>query len=326
MNFTNKTLHITNGDCALNLMQEAGIPGTIIAWRDVLHEGPVPFGMSLPELSEVRAKFIASRGWEEAQDVRTAFKERDERIANFRDYDQLVLWFEHDLYDQLQIIQILSYLATQDLHKFPINMICTEAYLGMQSPEGIKALVSDIEPVSFEMITVATTAWQVFTLNTPLEWYNLLQTNTESLPFLKDAIIRLLQEYPDLKTGLTHTQYNALLLVHEAGGITADKLFNAFQQIEERRFMGDIVFWSYIAQMLEGEDALLALPQGQSLALPVDGNLRFTITEKGEALLAGNFHWPLAGTQDRWIGGVHLKPDDCWFWDSEKSVLVHHKV
>ncbi len=32
-------LHITNGDAAGLKLQRAGVPGIVLAWRDVLHEG-----------------------------------------------------------------------------------------------------------------------------------------------------------------------------------------------------------------------------------------------------------------------------------------------
>ena len=41
-------LHITNGGSAASGLREAGIPGAIVAWNDVLHEGPVPAGL-IPE-------------------------------------------------------------------------------------------------------------------------------------------------------------------------------------------------------------------------------------------------------------------------------------
>jgi len=326
LSFTAKTLHITNGDIAANLIQDAGIEGAIIPWRDVLHEGPVPFGMSLEELSKVRAEYIASRGWENKAEVLSSFHERDQALENFKDHDQLVLWFEHDLYDQLQIIQILAYLATRDLHKYPIKMICTEAYLGMQSIDGIKALVNEIQPVSYEMITIATTAWQVFTLNSPKEWFNLLEANTDCLPFLKGAVKRLLQEYPDSKTGLTQTQKEVLQIVNQEGSINAHQVFNSYQQQEERRFMGDVVFWGYVSQMLDGENAVLKLQDDKTLRVPVSDDQVFSVTEKGKALINGEYHWPGQKELDRWIGGVHLKANDCWFWDNENEVLIHHSV
>ena len=56
-------LHITNGDAAANVLRKAGITDPILPWRDTLHEGPVPAGLSLRELSRVRTEFIAECGW-----------------------------------------------------------------------------------------------------------------------------------------------------------------------------------------------------------------------------------------------------------------------
>ena len=58
-----RILNITNGDSAVNIMKQAGVPGAFLPWRDVLHDGPVPAGLSLEDLSMVRASFIANRGW-----------------------------------------------------------------------------------------------------------------------------------------------------------------------------------------------------------------------------------------------------------------------
>ena len=49
-------LNITNGDCAVEIMKKAEIPGVYLPWQDVLHDGPVPEGLSLKELSKIRAK------------------------------------------------------------------------------------------------------------------------------------------------------------------------------------------------------------------------------------------------------------------------------
>lgn len=44
-------LHITNGHSVP--LDQAGLPGPIVYWVDVLHEGPVPAGLSLDELSQL---------------------------------------------------------------------------------------------------------------------------------------------------------------------------------------------------------------------------------------------------------------------------------
>ena len=56
-------LHIVNGDCAIEALKDSEIEGDFLSWLDVLHDRPVPKGLSLEKLSEVRADFIADYDW-----------------------------------------------------------------------------------------------------------------------------------------------------------------------------------------------------------------------------------------------------------------------
>ncbi len=110
------TLHITNGDATVTVMEKARLGGEVLPWRDVLHEGSVPAGLSLAQMSEVRAQFIADCGWQTRDKAWADFRARDTKLASFRKYQEVILWFEHDLYDQLQLLQILDWFAGQDFN------------------------------------------------------------------------------------------------------------------------------------------------------------------------------------------------------------------
>src|SRR6185436_13809586 len=103
-------LHITNGDSVLAGFREGSIPGTYLPWRDVLHDGAVPQTSTLEALSEIRAGVLAGPGLPD-EELRASFAERDRTLAAFRDHDEVVLWFEHDLYDQLQLLQLLDWFS-----------------------------------------------------------------------------------------------------------------------------------------------------------------------------------------------------------------------
>ena len=76
------TLHVTNGDIAAELIRATGIGGTVLPWRDVLHEGPLPGGLSLADLSEVRAHFLAQPGTAGSfEDTLRHFRTRDATLA-----------------------------------------------------------------------------------------------------------------------------------------------------------------------------------------------------------------------------------------------------
>src|SRR3954470_17487610 len=98
-------------------MSAAGVEGKIIPWRDVLHEGPVDSTLSLQELTKQRAKFIAGANWDDFARVSANFRERDRVLEHLDYFDEVALWFEDDLYDQLQLIQLLDFFARGDAKK-----------------------------------------------------------------------------------------------------------------------------------------------------------------------------------------------------------------
>ncbi|HET9776777.1 MAG TPA: DUF1835 domain-containing protein, partial [Gemmatimonadaceae bacterium] len=122
-----RRLNITNGDSAAGTLSDAGIEGKIIAWRDVLHEGPVDSSLSLEDLSRQRARFIAEQGWGDFAHVSGDFAERDHAIRHLDYFDEVVLWFEDDLYDQLQLIQLLDFFAATRGKK--LSLVVVDGYI-----------------------------------------------------------------------------------------------------------------------------------------------------------------------------------------------------
>jgi hypothetical protein len=314
-------LNITNGDCAVEIMKKADIPGVFLPWQDVLHDGPVPKGLSLEKLSKVRAKFIISRGWGTPEDVERIFVERDNTLRSFEEYEKVILWFEHDLYDQLQILQILDWFHENYNNEIDLSIICVDKYLGMLSPEEMKGLFKYEEPVTDIHLLLSSKAWSAFRSNSPEEWHNLLNIDTSVLPFLEGAIVRLLEEFPNSSNGLSRTAQQALAVISE-GEKLAGKIFGRSQEKEHRMFLGDSSFWVILQELLDSKPALLELSQGKVLTLPATKNQELTITPVGLEVLEGKNNWLEMVDLDRWIGGVHLNSDNLWLWNSKSGSVV----
>jgi len=308
-------LNITNGDGAIGIMEKANIPGAFLPWRDVLHDGPVPQGLSLAELSQVRAKFIISRGWGTPETVIQDFIERDNLLKSYANYKKVILWFEHDLYDQLQILQILDWFHNNPPGETKLSLICTDQYLGILSPNKIMDLFTYEEPVTENHLVLSNRAWTAFRSSSPEKWHDLLKTDTTTLPFLEGAIIRLLEEYPDCSNGLSRTAQQILKIISR-GEKHPGRVFGRYQESEDRRFLGDSSFWVIIQELLDSSPPLLNLPDDQELTLPITPDQKLTITPMGRYVLAGKRSWLDMAELDRWIGGVHLTPGNMWCWDS----------
>jgi len=315
-----KILNITNGDCAVKIMKAAGVSGEFLPWRDVLHDGPVPEGLSLEELSEVRAQFIADQGWGKQESIRQDFIERDNKLKSFEKYEKVILWFEHDLYDQLKILQILDWFSKKTPTSAILSMICSNQYLGSLSPREMKEMSKYEKLILDEHLKLSNKAWAAFRSVTPEKWHNLLSTDTSVLPFLKGAIIRLLEEYPNCSNGLSRTAQQALNIVFQ-GEKRPEKVFSLYQETEDRRFLGDMSFWVILHQLLDASPALLKIAEGKVLTLPSDSEQELTITSMGKAVLEGEIDWLEISELDHWIGGVHLVSNNIWCWNSNSKLL-----
>jgi hypothetical protein len=197
-------LHITNGDHAVAVIRQVA-QGTILPWRDVLHEGPVRAGLSLEALSAERARFIAQAGWGALPEVMESFAERDAAFRQAGRHDEIVLWFEHDLYDQLQLIQVLDGLA--ELRGPPISLICEAEYLGRMAPERAAELFALRSPVLRKHLQEAQAAWAAFRSADPL---GIDPAKAKALQFLGAALRRHLEEFPWTTDGLSRTERQIL--------------------------------------------------------------------------------------------------------------------
>jgi len=131
-------LHVTNGDSAGNTLRQTALGGAVLPWQDVLHEGPVPAGPRR-ELLQARAAFLSACGWGSRRSILASLEDRDRQLVQaLKDGQQVVLWFEHDLYDQLQLIDVLA-LAAPDTPE----LIVVGSFPGRPAFRGLGELTAD---------------------------------------------------------------------------------------------------------------------------------------------------------------------------------------
>lgn len=316
-------LNITNGDHAVEIMMQAEIPGVFLPWRDVLHEGPVPGGLSLEKLSEIRARYIIEHNWGKPEDILRHFAERDNTLKSFERFEKVVLWFEHDLYDQLQLLQILDWFHWNRSRKTTLTIICVNHYLGECSPNEMKTFLNYAESITNNHLVLANYAWSAFRSDSPEKWHALLALNTAALPYLAGTVIRLLEEYPSCTNGLSRTAQQALEIILQGERYPAN-IFARNQGSEERKFLGDTSFWAILHELSASYPPLLKLSNGQRFISSSCPDQQLTLTAEGKEILSGSMNWLSVAKIDRWIGGVHLTPDNNWCWDSHTKSMVKH--
>jgi hypothetical protein len=320
-----RTLHITNGDSAAGTMNEARIIGDILPWRDVLHDGPVPGGLSLPQLSPVRARFLSEVGWDDEAQLLHAFKARDDVVLRYEEYEGVVLWFEWDLYDQLQLLQLLDFFADRlGTRETPLRLelVSLAGYLGNLQPEKFHDLYARRQPVNVAMLSLGKKAWRAVTSSDPRDVVRILEGDTSPLPFLEGALNRFLEELPWSSDGLSRAERQ--LVEGIAGG--ASKFSDVFQYAtgrEERIYCGDASAALYLQRLAGGVSPLVSFQSnGQALK---DADL--SVTDAGRSVLAEDKDWIELGGSDRWLGGVHLEGANAkWRWDAANSAVMEARA
>ena len=294
-------LHVTNGDSAREWIEALGLPGRVLAWRDVLHEGPVPADLSAEELRRVRAHFLAEAGWAVEDE---ALRELEARDSELRAAAQVVLWFEHDLYDQLQLVQVLDLLANGEA---VVELAQSGRHLIELTPPELRALYDSRVRIGSEHFESAGRAWLAFRSPDPTSLAELVLQGTPSLPFLAPALRRHLQQFPCVEDGLTRTERQVLEAV--AGGARdREAVFEAASRREEAAFMGDTSFWRALDRLAP---------------LLVDEGGRLRLAPAAEAVLDGRADGSSVLASDRWLGGVHLEgPAPAWRWDESAGAVV----
>ena len=315
-------LILTNGDSAAELLRQAGRVATIMPWRDVLHEGPIVAG-ALEAISAERVAYLARRFRIDHREIEEEFAERDALMRAHSDFESIELWFEHDLYDQLQLIQILAFFA-EEKRTDGLTLVQADDFLGAQRPDTILRFGEQARPIAQSDVDLAAGVWADLVESTPERVAARVDALDTRLPFLKSSLRRFLEELPAPASGLGRTEQAILAGVSD--GTTAPvRLFHEVIMQEEAAFMGDWSFFHFLDDLASCNVPLIA---GLAPGIGGDENgdrfrdAELELTMAGEDVLSGeDDHVTMSGL-DRWWAGTRLSGRQVWRYDRCAGKLV----
>jgi hypothetical protein len=287
-----------------------------------------------PQLLERRAAFLSACGWGSAATILASLQERDEELRRaFARAAEVVLWFEHDLYDQLQLVDVLA--LAHELGAEP-SAIVVDSFPGKPSFRGLGELTADeletVWParrtVDGEALATAAAVWEAFRAPEPGGLAGWAVRGTPGLPLLAPALVRLLEELPAPVGGLSRTERTTLLAIAD-GASTPAVAFVAAQNLEPAPFLGDTWFYRSLVELGRGPARLVETGEGGELPEPPPlGNgpafagLSLRLTSRGERVLQGEEDRVSLLGIDRWVGGTHVVPAAVWRWDPNDRRVV----
>jgi hypothetical protein len=305
-----RLVHICNGDSTADTLSLAELPGEIRVWADALDQGPV-LPVADDEHYRARAEFWASRSGGSAEEHRKKLVEFDRGIDEALAAEEVVLWYEHDLFDQLALVRLLARFARKgppaqltivsiDRHPEVPNFLG----LGQLEAHQLAELWPRRTPLSRDAIDEAITAWIAVTAADPRA-LPFLTRRIKALPFLAGALERHLEELPDPQSGLSRTERQVLAAIARGEGSPA-KLLQASHANDPRYPMTDVVLRATLQTL-----ARCGFAEGEA------------VTPLGRQALAGAIDRVHECGIDDWRGGVRLSGRGAvWRWDSRERRLV----
>ena len=248
-----------------------------------------------------------------------------------------MLWFEHDLFDQLQLIDALALAVeaggTPELivvGSFPGKP--SFRGLGELNPDELQTLWPARAAAGPEALSAATAAWDALRAPEPVALAQWVEHGSPALPFAGAALQRLLEELPAPGDGLSGTERRALRAIAD-GAQTPAAAFRAAQDLEEAPFQGDTWFYRALTGLGRGPERLVETGAGEELPPPPPlgegrafASLPLRLTRKGECVLAGKADRVELLGVDRWVGGTHVTSESVWRWDRRRGTLVWEDV
>jgi hypothetical protein len=218
-------LHVANGDHALGVLGAQELPGEVVAWSDVLDQGPVRGLPGTEEFRRMRSEWLSANGAGPEQHVRAQLDAWDAALQT--PSDETVLWFEADLTCQLAL---LHHLVVIDA-----SAVVTQEPIPSQTE-----FASLLQGRRRHDRAQARAAWEAIASPDPR---GIATLQLDRLPpQMGPALRRMLEEFPEPRSGLSRTEREIL---EEEGS------FPRVQKREEVPWITDLFFARVITELHE---------------------------------------------------------------------------
>ncbi len=252
----NSLLHITNGDILTKRLNTLKLKGDIITWREMLCEGKTLTNVGSESFWKARFEFLnknykVSKSWF----IEKTLKEY-RSLCNHKQQDRIVLWFEHDLFCQINMLAVISWLKVHRKYA-EISLVCSgkedesDKLYGLNdlNDQQLSSLYTNRTVLTRDDIEYADYVWQLYCSDNPIRLENLKDFKNYQFDYLSDAITSHLHRFPSIKNGLNVMENNILQLSVDKKPKSRKALLNTILKNQGSLGFGDMQYDRAISRL-----------------------------------------------------------------------------
>ncbi len=209
----NTQLHITNGDFLTKRLKSLDLKGDIITWREMLCEGKTLTSVGSESFWKTRFEFLnKTYKISKSRFIEQTLKEY-RSLCSHKQQDQIILWFDYDLFCQINMLAVISWLKTHRRHA-EISLVSSVSLKEGETPKSLSEM-EDHELLSIyglrksltqDDIEYADYIWQLYCSNNPIRLENVGDYQNYQFDNLANAIAAHLKRFPSIRNGLNDVE------------------------------------------------------------------------------------------------------------------------
>ena len=254
----NTTVHILNGDSTISPIKESGLSGDLIVWREMLCEGDLIKDVGSDAFWLQRYHFFENELKVNQLEYYDKIIKELIQIEDLSSYKEVVLWFEYDLFCQVNLLALCTYLLKYYRKDIFYHLVCVgkekcdESWktLANYSPEEYLNLYESKVKLSRNDLIFAKECWDVYVENNENTLRNFDFKRNRKFKYLHITMKQHLQRFKN-KEGFNEIDRKILALIdsNELNEMNIVKELLLWQQKETVYGFGDLQYFMQLNKL-----------------------------------------------------------------------------
>jgi hypothetical protein len=235
--------HILNGDCLAVQLKHTTLEGESIICREALMEGPVQ-SANLEIFWADRAAYIQESYHDTADHYFNSVVTEFAKIQSIPQGAEVCLWFEHDLFCQVNMWFVMTLLpAVSDIKVYRVAPVITDSNdtwkgFGISDAAMLERAYAEKIRLTDADVKLGMSLWKAFSTNDFDQLKSLSSTDSQTFRFLPEVCKAHIERFPE-GTGLNRPERVITELINNTSGEFND-VFSAFSAREGIYGFGDL--------------------------------------------------------------------------------------